>query len=129
MGDGLYQRVGDHRALSSALGEHCGQSDGSATSMARLIPVVVAVYYALAVIPTFLFLRERSVKVTLPPGENYVSVGFRQLKTTFAHIRQYRDLFRLLIAFLIYNDGIVTVIYFAGLYAKNTLQFTPSISA
>jgi UMF1 family MFS transporter len=93
-------------------------------SMARLIPVVVAVYYAIAVIPTFLFLRERSVKVPLPPGENYVSVGFRQVKTTFAHIKQYRDLFRLLIAFLIYNDGIVTVIYFAGLYAKNTLKFT-----
>jgi UMF1 family MFS transporter len=98
---------------------------GQQLSMARLIPVVVAVYYALAVIPTFLFLRERSVKVPLPPGENYVSVGFRQLKKTFSHIRQYRDLFRLLIAFLIYNDGIVTVIYFAGLYAKNTLQFTP----
>ena len=79
--------------------------------------------------PDLFFLRERSVKVALPPGENYVSVGFRQLKTTFSHIRQYRDLFRLLIAFLIYNDGIVTVIYFAGLYAKNTLQFTPSISA
>ncbi|MGH9836249.1 MAG: MFS transporter [Blastocatellia bacterium] len=93
-------------------------------SMAKLIPVVVAVYYALAVIPTFLFLRERSVKVVLPPGENYVTIGFRQLKTTFAHIKQYRDLFRLLIAFLIYNDGIVTVIYFAGLYAKNTLKFT-----
>jgi UMF1 family MFS transporter len=98
---------------------------GRQLSMARLIPVVVAVYYSLAVIPTFLFLRERSVKVALPPGENYVSVGFRRLKTTFANIRQYRDLFRLFIAFLIYNDGIVTVIYFAGLYAKNTLQFTP----
>ncbi|MGH9852993.1 MAG: MFS transporter, partial [Blastocatellia bacterium] len=93
-------------------------------SLARLIPVVVAFYYALAVIPTFIFLRERSVKVTLPPGQTYVSVGFKQLKTTFAHIKQYRDLFRLLIAFLIYNDGVVTVIYFAGLYAKNTLKFT-----
>jgi UMF1 family MFS transporter len=98
---------------------------GQQLSMARMIPVVVAVYYALAAIPTFLFLRERSVKVALPPGDNYVSVGFRQLKTTFVHIKQYRDLFRLLIAFLIYNDGVVTVIYFAGLYAKNTLNFTP----
>src|SRR6185503_11392048 len=30
-------------------------------SRARLIPVIVAVYYAVAVIPTFLFLRDRSV--------------------------------------------------------------------
>jgi UMF1 family MFS transporter len=93
-------------------------------SLARLIPVVVAVYYAIAVIPTFLFLRERSVPKPLPPGENYVTVGFRQLKHTIKHIRRYGDLFKLFIAFLVYNDGIVTVIYFASLYAGDTLNFT-----
>ncbi len=93
-------------------------------SMARLIPVVVAVYYAIAVIPTFLFLKERSRKQVLPPGENYVSIGFRQIGRTIKNIRRYSELFKLLIAFLIYNDGVVTVIYFAGLYAKNTLSFT-----
>lgn len=93
-------------------------------SMARLIPVVVAVYYAVAVIPTFLFLKERSRKQVLPPGENYISMGFRQIGRTIRHVRRYSELFKLLIAFLIYNDGVVTVIYFAGLYAKNTLSFT-----
>jgi UMF1 family MFS transporter len=92
--------------------------------MARLIPLVVAVYYTLAVIPTFLFLRERSIKQPLPPGDNYLTVGFRQFIRTLGHIRRYQDLFRLLIAFLVYNDGVVTVIYFAGLYASNTLNFT-----
>lgn len=92
---------------------------------ARLIPVVVAIYYALAVIPTFLFLRERSIKQPLPPGTNYLQVGFRQFTRTLRHIRRYKDLFRLLIAFLVYNDGVVTVIYFAGLYATTTLNFTP----
>ncbi|HEX5084087.1 MAG TPA: MFS transporter [Blastocatellia bacterium] len=95
-------------------------------SRARLIPVIVAVYYAVAVIPTFLFLRDRSVKQPLPPGENYLTVGFRQLRRTLGHIRQYQDLFRLLIAFLVYNDGIVTVIYFAARYAKETIGFEPS---
>jgi UMF1 family MFS transporter len=93
-------------------------------SQARLIPVVVAVYYAIAVIPTFLFLRDRSVPKPLPPGENYITVGFRQLKNTLKHIRRYKELFKLLIAFLIYNDGVVTVIYFAALYASNTIGFT-----
>ncbi len=93
-------------------------------SMARLIPVVVAVYYAVAVIPTFLFLRDRSVAKPLPAGENYITVGFRQLKNTLKHIRRYKELFKLLIAFLIYNDGVVTVIYFASLYASNTIGFT-----
>lgn len=93
-------------------------------SLARLIPVVVAVYYAVMVIPTFLFLRDRSVKQQLPPGDNYFTVGFRQLKQTLKHIRRYRELFKLLIAFLVYNDGIVTVIYFAALYASVTIGFT-----
>jgi UMF1 family MFS transporter len=93
-------------------------------SLARLIPVVVAVYYAVTVIPTFLFLRDRSVKQQLPPGQNYFSVGFLQLKQTLKHIRRYRELFKLLIAFLVYNDGVVTVIYFAALYASRTIGFT-----
>jgi UMF1 family MFS transporter len=93
-------------------------------SKARLIPVIVAAYYAIAVIPTFLFLRERSVKSQLPPGENYLTVGFRQLAHTLKHIRRYSELFKLLIAFLIYNDGVVTVIYFAALYASVTIGFT-----
>jgi UMF1 family MFS transporter len=93
-------------------------------SKARLIPVVVAVYYAIAVIPTFLFLRERSVPQPLPPGESYVSVGFKQLKRTFGEIKRYRELVKLLIAFLVYNDGIVTVIGFAAIYAVDTIGFT-----
>jgi MFS transporter, UMF1 family len=91
---------------------------------ARLIPVIVAVYYAITVIPTFLFLRERSIKQTLPPGQSYVTFGFRQLGHTIKHIRRYRELFKLLIAFLVYNDGVVTVIYFAALYASVTVGFT-----
>jgi UMF1 family MFS transporter len=93
-------------------------------AQARLIPVVVAIYYAIAVIPTFLFLRDRSVKQPLPPGDNYLTVGFRQLSKTLKNIRRYRELFKLLIAFLVYNDGVVTVIYFAALYATVTIGFT-----
>lgn len=91
---------------------------------ARLIPLIVAVYYAIAVLPTFIFLRERSIKQPLPPGENYVTLGFRQLAHTLKHIQRYRDLFKLLIAFLVYNDGVVTVIYFAALYASVTVGFS-----
>ena len=63
---------------------------------ARLIPVVVAAYYSVMVIPTFLFLRDRSVAQPLPPGENYVTAGFKQLRRTLTHIRRYRELVKLL---------------------------------
>ncbi len=92
-------------------------------SQARMIPVTVAVYYAIMVIPTFVFLRERSLPRRLPAGETYLTIGFRQVVRTLRHIRQYRELFKLLIAFLVYNDGVVTVIYFAALYATVTIGF------
>ncbi len=90
---------------------------------ARLIPVIVAAWYGLAIIPTFLFLRERGIGKPLPPGTGYVSMGFRQVTRTFQHVRRYRELAKLLAAFLIYNDGIVTVITFAARYAKETIGF------
>jgi MFS transporter, UMF1 family len=93
-------------------------------SKARLIPVIVAIYYAITVIPTFLWVRERSIPQPLPPNQSYLTIGFRQLKKTLTHIRHYRELFKLLIAFLVYNDGVVTVIYFSALYATTTIGFT-----
>jgi UMF1 family MFS transporter len=91
---------------------------------ARLVPVIVAAFYAVAVIPTFLFLKERSIPQPLPSGENYLTVGFRRLLHTLKQVRQYRELAKLLLAFLVYNDGIVTVIFFAGIYAEQTIGFT-----
>jgi MFS transporter, UMF1 family len=60
----------------------------------------------------------------LPANESYLTIGFRQLRKTLSHIRHYRELFKLLIAFLVYNDGIVTVIIFSSLYATTTIGFT-----
>jgi UMF1 family MFS transporter len=51
-------------------------------------------------------------------------VGFARLATTFRHIRRYRELFKFLIAFWVYNDGIITIIVFSAAYAADTLQFT-----
>jgi UMF1 family MFS transporter len=93
-------------------------------STARFIPIVVAAWYAAAVIPTFLFLRDRSSRKALAPGDNYVRAGFRRLGHTLRNIRRYRELFKLLTAFLVYNDGVVTVIYFASLYAATTIGFS-----
>lgn len=91
---------------------------------ARRIPVLVAAYYALAVIPTFLFLRERSRPEVPPPGVHYIRAGYARFRRTLHHLGRYRQLTRLLVAFLIYNDGIVTVIYFAARYAVDEIGFT-----
>jgi MFS family permease len=52
----------------------------------------------------------------LAPGESVVTVSFRRLWETLKDIQRYRELFKYLIAFLIYNDGIGTIIGVAAIY-------------
>lgn len=94
-------------------------------ALARWIPVVVAGWYGVMALPALFFLRERGQAQPLPPGETYLTVGFRQLRRTFGHLRRYRDLAILFVAFVAYNEGISTVIQFAALFAKDTVGFTP----
>jgi len=50
------------------------------------------------------------------PGENPVRVAFARLGATFRSLRSFRQAFLLLVAFLIYNDGIQTIIKMATAY-------------
>ena len=50
------------------------------------------------------------------PGENPVRVAFVRLGETFRELRSYRQAFLMLLAFLIYNDGIQTIIKMATAY-------------
>lgn len=49
-------------------------------------------------------------------GTRVVLAGFARLRDTFHHLRRYRELFKYLIAFLVYNDGIGTIIGVAAIY-------------
>ena len=52
----------------------------------------------------------------LAPGESVLGATYKRLRTTFSHLRRYRELLKFLIAFLIYNDGIGTIIGVAAIY-------------
>jgi MFS transporter, UMF1 family len=91
----------------------------------RMTNLVVAAFFLLAGIPTFLWVRERKKSSDLPPGRSYVSVGLERIRETFAHIRRFRELFRFLVLFGIYNCGVTTVVVFAAIYAVETIQLTP----
>jgi UMF1 family MFS transporter len=84
---------------------------------ARLSFLSVAIWWALFSIPVFTQIPEPpAATATLAAGENVVTVSFKRLRETFAAIRQYGELFKYLIAFLIYNDGIGTIISVSAIY-------------
>lgn len=89
----------------------------------RASNLLVAVWFALFSIPMFLFVREESVPAAQQP-KHLFRAATRQLVQTFHEIRQYRQVFRLLVARLIYNDGLYTIFTLGAIYAQGTFGFT-----
>ncbi|MBL8088904.1 MAG: MFS transporter [Anaerolineales bacterium] len=66
---------------------------------------------------TWARLRSRHAARTLPAGENYVSIGFKQLRKTFSEVKSFPETLKFLLAYFLYNDGIQTVIAVAATFA------------
>jgi UMF1 family MFS transporter len=92
------------------------------------VMVLCAAFFAIAVIPTFMFLKERAVPDPDAAGHNYIAVGFARLKQTIKHARHYRDLFNFLITLFVYSCGTQTIIHMASVYAQKVYSFTPAES-
>lgn len=83
----------------------------------RIAFLSVALWWAIFSIPIFRRVPEPPAASVKPTGgENVISISFKRLWATLKDIRQYRELFIFLIAFLIYNDGIGTIIGVAAIY-------------
>ena len=87
----------------------------------RATVLLVALWWGLFSIPTFLWLRERSAGRELPPGTSYLRVGLQRLLHTFRKLNQFQELGKFLVAFLIYNDGVQTVIVMAAIFGAEVL--------
>jgi UMF1 family MFS transporter len=80
--------------------------------------------FALAALPTFLWLRERAGAGAPPPPEGYLRAGWRRVRHTLSHARHYRDLFRFLITLAIYYCGVNAVVVLTAIYAREEMGFT-----
>jgi MFS transporter, UMF1 family len=97
--------------LSKETGEHI-----------RATNLLVAGWFALFSLPMFLWVPEPPVVQGVPASKLFRDAA-AELKSTFAQIKTFKNLFWLLIARLIYNDGIVTIFAFGAIYATGTFGF------
>jgi UMF1 family MFS transporter len=72
--------------------------------------------------PLFIFLRDHKTKFEYKVS--YVKAGIQRVQDTIHHLKNYKNVTRFLLAFFIYNDGILTVISFASIFATQTLHFS-----
>ncbi len=83
--------------------------------------LIVAASYAVASIPTFVWLKERAVPTEAERGR--WTAAFTRLRHTLAEARRFRDLFRLLAAITTYTCGVHTVVVLAAVYARQVAGF------
>jgi len=85
------------------------------TLMVRLSLPFTAVFFAVSTIPTFLWIKERAQPQQLPPGENLLTVSLKRLARTVRSVKRFREFIKFIVAFLIYNDGILMALDFAAI--------------
>lgn len=87
----------------------------------RATNLLVAVWFVIFSAPLFLFVKDDA-----PTGvsrKRILGEAYGQLRQTLRELGRYRQIVRFLIARLIYNDGLVTIFAFGGIYAAGTFGF------
>jgi UMF1 family MFS transporter len=85
----------------------------------RLSFVSVAIWWGVFTVPLLRNVPEPpGARGDIAIGENIVLGSFRHLIKRIQDISRYKELFKYFIAFLIYNDGISTIIGVAAIYGK-----------
>jgi MFS-type transporter involved in bile tolerance (Atg22 family) len=82
----------------------------------RLSFASVALWWALFSIPVLAVVPEPRTLTARPKGQRPLPATFRRLGRTLRDIRRYRELFKYLLAYLVYADGIGTTIVAAAIY-------------
>ena len=96
-----------------------GSTTGAAVGGTMLITAAI---FALAALPTFLFLRERAGGRRGAVSTDTRS-AFARLRETASHARQYRDLMLVFACGTCYQAGVATVIALAAIYAEQVMGF------
>jgi len=82
----------------------------------RATNLLVAIWYLVFALPLFFVVPERQTGAVRLDARS----TFRELGRTIRAIRRYKEIVKFLVARLIFNDGLVTVFAFGGIYAAGT---------
>ncbi|MDX1588090.1 MAG: MFS transporter [Oleiphilaceae bacterium] len=93
----------------------------------RWVGPFAAVFFLLAAIPTFAFLRERGEAHPLPAGQSLMAAGMARLTRTLSEVGQFRDLRSLLISVFFTMAGIYIIISFSFIYGAQVIGWEDSV--
>jgi UMF1 family MFS transporter len=77
--------------------------------------LLTAFIYLVSSIPTFLWVEQKTNNEQVAADKNTVKLAFSKLHQTFRSVKTYKEFIKYMIAFLIYNDGIMMLMDFASI--------------
>ena len=89
-----------------------------------LVPLVVAAWFLVFCLPSLALLRDATRPVREPGAPSFFVQGAERFVRTLREIRRHGPLVRFLIAYLFFENAIVTVIVFTVAFTGDTLRFT-----
>jgi UMF1 family MFS transporter len=104
-------------------------ADGLGISVGHAVRISLTsagMWWAVFTIIPLLRLKTRQAAKQLPAGANYLSVGFRQLMHTLRRLPRFPQTLLFLVAYLLYNDGIQTVIALSAQFGSEELGMSTS---
>lgn len=101
--------------------DNLGISTGDAV---RISLASAGIWWALFTLVPLMRLVNRQPRRQLPEGERYLTVGFRQLGHTLRKLPLLPQTMLFLIAYLLYNDGIQTVIALSSQFGSEELHMS-----
>lgn len=113
-------------ALNLALFSRAADFGLSTGEAVRINLASAGLWWAIFTLIPLLGLKRRAPLRHLPPGEHYLTVGLKQLRRTLGKARTHPQALLFLAAFLIYNDGIQTVISLASVFGQEELGLSIS---
>ncbi len=93
---------------------------------ARISLASAGVWWGLFTLVPLALLKRRQAVKSLPAGQGYLAAGFKQLGHTLRGLRRYPQTLLFLLAYLLYNDGIQTVIALAAQFGDKELKLDVS---
>lgn len=88
----------------------------------RATNLLVAAWFAVFSIPAFIWLETRRYGKTISTKTN-IKLSLMEIWDTLRSLKDYKEIIKFLIARIFYNDGLITIFAFGGIYAAGTFGF------
>ncbi|MBI4317473.1 MAG: MFS transporter [Chloroflexi bacterium] len=113
-------------AMNLALVSQAGALGLSLGHAVRISLASAGAWWALFTIIPLMGLKNRQPAKSLPPGKGYLATGFGQLRHTLGKASHYPQTLLFLLAYLLYNDGIQTVLVMTAQFAQEEIGISIS---